>query len=112
MSTEKPAVSIDLDHLLSLTSQSRFQFTLANLEYIFKPVSAYHYYVYVDAQEKKESAKQAQFDLVHKCLISCRHRDTGDKTEITMEYIRELPIGNFTVLLNNLLNASFLRKSG
>jgi hypothetical protein len=112
MSVSTPAVKVDLDHLLSLTADSRFLFTLADLDYVFKPVSAYHYYVYMDAQARKESANMAQFDLVYKCLISCIHKKTGEETEVTMQYLQELPAGNFTVLLNHLLNASFLRKSG
>lgn len=112
MSVSTPAVKVDLDHLLSLTAESRFLFTLADLDYVFKPVSAYHYYIYIDAQSKKESATQAQFDLVHECLISCKHKDSGDEVDVTMQYLQELPIGNFAVLFNHLLNASFLRKSG
>ncbi len=111
MSVSTPAVEIDLDHLLSLTSESRFLFTLADLNYVFKPVSAYHYYIYLDAQSQKASARQAQFDLVMKSLISCTHKETGEKVEVTMEYLQDLPVGNFSILLNHLLNASFLRKS-
>jgi len=112
MSTEEPVVKIDLTALMALSNDSRFLFQLAQLDYVFKPICAYDYYVYMDAQSDKESARQAQFDLATNSFISCHNRDTGEQIPVDVKYFQLLPAGNFTMLFTHLLNASFLRTSG
>jgi hypothetical protein len=111
MSTEEPVVTIDLNHLMALTNESRFLFKLAKLSYVFKPISAYDYHTYKDAQDEKESARQAEFDLAMNSFISC-HDEAGEEVKVDMKYFQTLPTGNFTLLFSHLMNASFLRTSG
>jgi len=112
MSTENPVVTIDLNHLMALTSESRFLFKLAKKDYVFHPVSAYDYYVYQDASEIHESARQAKFDLINNSFVSCTDTETGKQIKCDMNYWKELPSGNVTLLFSHLMNASFLRTSG